>query len=817
MLSNNTYYIPDRINTILSGMYNYPAVVVESPSGFGKTTTVREYLKTKTFRESDKYWHTCFGEPVEKSWDAFCLMLSNFDESTSGYLKRLGVPNDSNLADVASAMRRCEGRDETYIVVDNFQYIYKELPTAIIDALASHGNPKLHLIFITQSINFSDRRKALSENILHIKNKDFVFTKDETDEYLKQKDITLSSKALGDIYNFTEGWIAALNLQRIVYENSGRFQQSADMDALIKSVMWDELSETEKEFLLRVSVLDKFTFEQARIMSGEDIIKADIINLLETNAFIRYDHAEKSYVLHALLRSYLRNEFDKLSDVHTKSIWALAGKAYESRNLNYQALLCYLNIKDYHSLFELRITGDEFTSYISVGSTKALIDIINDCPEEILLLYPQKLLVIAFELFMAGGGDTFRRVCQLINMVIEDKDIINLNDDDYRIVAGEFARLESFLAFNDIKKMSDKHQEALELLGGPATLFDWRDSWTFGQPSVLYLFWSKVGDLDYELDLMDECLPYYYKLTYDHGSGAESLMRAEALLLRGEDKKAETLCHKALYMAASKDQDSICYGAELVLARIAMLRGDSDSYNNVLSNMNKRLLTGKEPGGQRIVDLAHAFLETAQGASIDLEWLSDLEQIKQNLYPVASFYGLFIHLNNLLINTEYAAVIGLSEPILEEVKRNNFLLPQVYIYIFMAIAQFRLEEEDEALKAFDKAYSLAIPDKLYMPFAELGIKLEPLLKLRKNKKGVADILDMSKRLSEGLHIIKSQLSDRPVLTQREHEVAVLAGKGLTNTQIASQLFVSVNTIKVLLKRVFAKLGIKSRTQLSDYI
>lgn len=816
-MNNNTYYLPERVKKTLSAIYNYPATVVEAPSGFGKTTAVREYLITHTFRDTNKYWHTCLGEPIEKSWNAFCTSLANFNEATAGYLKRLGIPTDDNLADVADAMRRCDGKNETYIIIDNFQYMYENLPDYIIDALASHNNPKLHIIFLTQPTGYPNKRKMQNENIFYIGSKVLSFTISDTGEYLEKNGIILNKNELSNIYKITEGWIAALNLQRVNYSNSGKFDKSVEMDDLIKSVIWNHLSDKEKKFLLSVSVFDSFTFEQARIMSDKKNLPEYALSLLDTNAFIRYDKVEKEYILHALLRSYLRQEFERLSDSRIKDIRKLEGIAYQARGLNYPALTCFLKIEDYDSILRLPIRGDEFTAYVSVGSIDALTKIVNDCPRDTLVKYPKQILVIAFELFMTGSREPFIKLCKLLTEIIQNKDEYNINDNDYKIIAGEFARLESFLAFNDIEKMSAKHREALALLGGPATLYDWRDSWTFGQPSIFYLFWSKSGELNQELNLMDECLPYYYELTYGHGTGAESLMRAEAHLMEGDDKAAEILCHKALYMASGKDQDSICYGSELVLARIAMLRGDSAAYNIALDNMNKRLLEGKEPGGQKIVDLAHTFLQSTQGIASDIDWMSDLDQIKKNLYPVASFYGIFVYLNSLLINREFAAITGLSEPLLAESEKYNFLLPRLYILILTAISRFRLEEEDGALEALDQALEMALSDKVYMPFAEHGAQLEPLLKQRKKTKGVSEIITLAKRLDQGIHTIKSEKSEKPVLTQREKEVAGLAAQGLTNTQIAAQLFVSVNTIKVLLKRVFAKLNIKSRAQLSDFL
>ena len=51
------------------------------------------------------------------------------------------------------------------------------------------------------------------------------------------------------------------------------------------------------------------------------------------------------------------------------------------------------------------------------------------------------------------------------------------------------------------------------------------------------------------------------------------------------------------------------------------------------------------------------------------------------------------------------------------------------------------------------------------------------------------------------------------LTPAERRVAELAAQGHANKEIAGTLFVSVHTVEVHLSHVYAKLGIRSRSQL----
>ena len=54
------------------------------------------------------------------------------------------------------------------------------------------------------------------------------------------------------------------------------------------------------------------------------------------------------------------------------------------------------------------------------------------------------------------------------------------------------------------------------------------------------------------------------------------------------------------------------------------------------------------------------------------------------------------------------------------------------------------------------------------------------------------------------------------LTSRENDVATLAAKGLTTPEIASQLYLSVNTVEYHLRNVYTKLGINSRRELREH-
>lgn len=60
---------------------------------------------------------------------------------------------------------------------------------------------------------------------------------------------------------------------------------------------------------------------------------------------------------------------------------------------------------------------------------------------------------------------------------------------------------------------------------------------------------------------------------------------------------------------------------------------------------------------------------------------------------------------------------------------------------------------------------------------------------------------------------KHQGSYLEELTPRERQIAALASEGLTNEQIAEAMFVTVNTVKTHLRRIYKRLGVTSRKDL----
>jgi DNA-binding CsgD family transcriptional regulator len=97
----------------------------------------------------------------------------------------------------------------------------------------------------------------------------------------------------------------------------------------------------------------------------------------------------------------------------------------------------------------------------------------------------------------------------------------------------------------------------------------------------------------------------------------------------------------------------------------------------------------------------------------------------------------------------------------------------------------------------------------------------------RQKKGARDLLQQalmtfeelgaplwSQRAQGELARIGGRAPSSTALTPTEAQIARLVAEGKTNREVAEALFVSVHTVEANLKRIYRKLGVRSRTELA---
>ena len=358
---------------------------------------------------------------------------------------------------------------------------------------------------------------------------------------------------------------------------------------------------------------------------------------------------------------------------------------------------------------------------------------------------------------------------------------------------GECDLVMSFLRYNDIAAMSVLHRSACERMTRTTRCIDLGGTWTFGSPSVLMMFHRAAGQLDAENAQMRDCMPFYYKVTDGHGSGAEHSMQCETDLLRGDFTEAEIGCHLARDAALARRQYSILLTAEFTALRLAQLRGGAT--DAALERLRQTLKENRQFLLLRTLDLCIAWLDAQRGRAGADAWFMAPEADASFLDPVLPMLRT-VQNEVLLAAGAYTKLLARREACTALNASAHTALAQLYLHIQLACAENRLGRADAARRELDAALALAVPDGLYLPFAEHAEALGPLLPeaFAGNEAAQAVLRRTAKPGPGGL-------------SPREREIARLAAARRTNAEIAAQLHLSEATVKNHLKRIFDKLGL----------
>lgn len=806
-LNLQALYFPKRLADDFKNIKKYPLTVLETPSGFGKTTALNEYFSEKCFEDATVLRHTFFSNGTADYWQWFCGALSGVDRICADALQNCGVPCGENLSDIREIMGELECRGETYIILDNLSGETENLDM-FLTALSCHRADNLHITASIQSVNEKNSfRIHGGGKIYYIGSEEFMFSKEDCRAYFNAAGVILTESELAELVRITGGWIFAVYLQLIFYAKNKRFEKGI-LNSLIEKAFFDRLTDAERDFYISLAPFNSFSLHQAVAVSGKDsdFVRKNLVG----GGFVHYDEKAREYYFHNLVHEYLCGVFRQLDKQKRRELLIRAAQWEESEGSNINAVRLYYRAGAYEKIFAMPHTSYDLADIGDENTGKMIFEILDNTPHEVKLRYPESMVPLAFILFFINEHEKLGELIEEIIGLVHECDI---SEDRKNSILGETELLISFTGFNNIAEMSRHHRKAYELLGKKASLINLRSTWSFGSPSVMCLYHAKSGELDTELALMDECMPYYYRLTGGHGAGAEFAMRAEAEFMRGNFENAETAAHRAMFEAKSKNQSSVYQCGLFVLANTALARGDEQKLFDALFALSESAAANTEDMCRytQSLFLGYVYAFSHRAAKAD-EWLASGDIGENRIAPMTIPFAHIVYAKILLDRKEYAKLLAFCPFACNIAAAVPSVLPQIYFNIFECCAAAALDNFENAARALKRALELAACDGIFMPFAQNFSGIKPVLdKTAKNPAydTICRLGTMFEKSSAEIGLGKTKLSPR------EREVAELIRQGFTNKQIAARLYVSVSTVKMTISNIFDKTGVRSRAQLSD--
>ena len=816
--NTKSLYFPHRTTQEINEILEYPLTIVEAPMGYGKTTAVRECLKNF---DGDIKWQRIYDSLTHGFWEGFCNMVRELDVECANNLSQLGFPDDGVLLhEAVGIMEEIAFSKTTILVIDDYHICECVESDAFIRYLIEHQIPNLKIVLIVRFIKFETLEELKLKGYLkYIAKETFEFDVKEIQAYYKLCGINLKVAQAEQLYGLTEGWISAIYLLLLNYLEDGSFTSTENIYKLLESTLYSSFSHEVKSFLNVICFFDYFTLEQASFAwhkEGADRLLSEIIG---KNALIRYDEKTKIYHIHSLFIKLLREKFQFLGETEKKNIYQNMALWYRSKGDYFSALKYFYKIKDFDMLME--VLESDRGDYVFQNGKDLFIKFFEECPFEIREKHPVALLIYVINLFMINEFERFEKACIELAMVIEHSK--SLDASNRKLLMGEFQVLLSIAKFNNVPQMLEHMEIANKLLEQPIRFFDTKFGWTFGSPSVLYMFYRKAGRLERELGDVKQVLPLYCKITSGHGSGGASVMEGEWYFNQGDFVNAEILAHKGYYEAVEYEQYDIMLSTLFLRMRIALLKGDTLFVYDTVDKMYEEMKQERQYDHIHTIDLCKGFLLAIMEKKPQIaSWIENGDFESSKLYYPSKAFLNIVYGRVLLIQKEYYKLLGIADQFIGVASVFPNALGEIYTRIYVTAAYEKIFRREDGIASLKIAMEMAFQDKIYIPFVENCDYIKPLLLLLREQdffsEDINRILDIYQPYEAQIVLKSAETSDenKRELSQREMEIAFLAAEGFTNKEIGEKLFISQNTVKTMLKRVFEKLNVNSRVVLKQH-
>jgi LuxR family maltose regulon positive regulatory protein len=646
------------------------------------------------------------------------------------------------------------------------------------------------------------------------------------------------------------------------------------MDYLIEEVL-EQQSESIQRFLLQTAILQRFTAPLCDALTGEENGQGILETLDQTNLFIvPLDEERRWYRYHHLFADLLRQRLKQTQQALLPILHSKASAWYEQNGFFDEAVEHALRSGEFGQAVDL--IEENVDDLWARGEHAKLKHWLNKLPVALVCSKPRVCIFHAWYLFASGQHDAADRCLQDVELTFETstartpetdpQDLDLLAGPDQVILQGRVAAIRSFMDTHrgDLAGMIRHAHQALEYL--PEQDRTWRAIIAIVLGDVYGFKGDMTAAYEARFEAVKTCQAagdiYYVMLA--------SMKLAITLRSQGRLQHTMELCQQQIRVAnewglsntALNGLMLVIVGEVLVeyndldgalakalngvglfergvdlailgwgymcLIRILFSRGDLAGVEEIIQKMGKIAHESKVPPwitNQMSTWQARLWLEQDQ-LEAATQWAVDCGLgIDEELKPLheIDYFLLFdyIMLARILIaQGRLDEATGLLEGLLETAERGGRTTRMIEILLLLALAYQAKGEIEQALIPLAQALNLAKPEGFIRCFVDEGPPMARLLFAAMTHEIAADYVQRllgAFPTTEPGQIAPSnfQVSNSEwveALSERELEVLGLIAEGLTNPDIATRLFLSVNTVKVHTRNIYGKLSVHNRTQ-----
>jgi len=831
--------------------------VVSAPPGSGKTVLLRSWISRagvagsaawvavgRTERDPQRFWLSVLAALRQTVAGSALVRELTAAPDLDGW-----VITERLLADLAPLA------DPLWLVIDDAQELGPEALRQL-ELLIMRAPPELRLVLATRhDVRLGLHRLRLEGGLTEIREPDLRFTVAEARELFDAAGVDLPDPA--PLVERTEGWAAGLRLAalslaakpdpgRLAAEFSGTERTVAEY--LLAEVL-DRQTEQVKRLLLRTSILERVNGELADLLTGDRGGERVLQDLDTANAFVvALDAARSWFRYHHMFADLLRMELrrtdpDQVAVLHRAAARWLAGHGYPVEAVRHAQAAHDWDLAG-------RLIADRWPGLYLDGQAAVI--------HELLAGFPAAQLVADAELAAVAAGDELARgsleaaeqyldlaerglasvpearqgSAQLLVGIVRlllaryrgDRSAVAEQAERLQAAAeapeavrhglGEELRALALISLGSTELWVARFEEAERNLEQGIAL-----ARRIGRPYLEFTGLAYAAAIAFyrSFAIALERGRRAAELAERHGwtdeptAGTAYVMVGGVLAWQGQPEEADPWIQRAERSVRAEADPAAAIGVQFVRGTLELARARDADALAALQAADRLAGPLTAPnmlvhGNRSLLVLALARLGETERAEQVIAGLGEQERETGELRMALAAL-------RLAQDDPHAAIAALA-PILDGSAPLVWPGWVAQPLLLEAIARDALGDEGAAASALERALDVAEPDGLVTVFL---LHPAPGLLQRQARRGTAHPALIADILSVLAGSNPSPPSARPLplaepLSQSEIRVLRYLPTNLTGPEIAAELYVSVNTVKVHVRHLYAKLGTHRRAE-----